>query len=168
MRRLLLWVFVGLCLLTACDLNAAPEQTPQPPPPTPEPTSTPLPPTPTPKPVHQVLRLHIDSEPDIIDPQRAESFDEIDVAMKVFSNLLAFDAEGTLVPEMASALPALSADGLIYTFKLKPGLKYSDGRALTARDFEFGWKRQLDPAVASPNAFSGYALAGAEAYARAD
>ena len=175
MRRLFLLVFIALSCLSACDQNAAPEQTPPLAANTPAASgttpqaqaSTAVPPAPTTKPVPQVLRLHITAEPDVIDPQRAESADEIDVVLKVFSNLLAFDASGRLVPEMAAALPAPSADGLTYTVKLKPNLRYSDGQPLTAKNFEYGWKRQLDPELASSNAFTGFVLAGAEAYASA-
>jgi oligopeptide transport system substrate-binding protein len=172
MRRLLFLALIGLIFVSACEQNAAPEQTPLPPgtpaanggtPQAPVPT-----PAPTPKPVRQVLRLHISAEPDVIDPQRAESLDEIDVVMKVFGNLLAFNASGGLVPDMAADLPVASSDGLTYTVKLKSNLKYSDGRPLTAKNFEYGWKRQLDPDVASSNAFTGYVFAGAEAYATAE
>src|SRR5205807_2598484 len=121
-------------LLSACDLNLSPAPTGPPN----ESTGTPVPavataiaaPSPTPlPPIRQVLRLHIVAEPDVIDPQLVEAQAEIDVALKVFANLLAFDALGNLVPDMALEVPKASADGLTYTVKLKPGLKYSDGRA---------------------------------------
>ena len=43
----------------------------------------------------------------------------------------------------------VSEDGRIYTFKLRSGLKWSDGQPLTAHDFEYSWKRVADPEVAS-------------------
>ena len=165
MKKALSLLCLGLLVLTACDFNAPPAPTaPAPALATATPTSTPVPPTPTPRPIPQVLRLHLSADPSTIDPQQASASDETDIVMMVFSNLLAFDADGNLTPETAVALPTLSPDGLTYTFRLKPGRKYSDGRPLTAKDFEYGWKRQLDPALASDNAVNAFVLAGAEAY----
>ncbi|MBI5879371.1 MAG: peptide ABC transporter substrate-binding protein [Chloroflexi bacterium] len=156
--------------LVACDVTIAPAPTAVPA--TPEPaattTPTPIPPTPTPKPVPQVLRLQISQEPSTTDPQQASATDEMEFVRLVFSNLLTYDAQGNLVPDMAADMPVASADGLTYTVKLKPGLLYSDGQPLTARNFEYGWKRQLDPALAADNAFTGYVMVGAEAYASAN
>ncbi len=42
-----------------------------------------------------------------------------------------------------------NADATAYTFKVKAGLKWSDGSALTAKDFEYSWKRVMDPKTAS-------------------
>lgn len=176
MRRWIGILFIALLCLAGCDQNTTPAPTQLPSVSTlPAGGTTPqvslptaVPPTPTVKPVLQILRLHITAEPDLIDPQRAESAEEIGVVMKVFGNLLTFDASGALVPDMAAALPVASSDGLTYTVKLKSNLKYSDGRALTAQNFEYGWKRQLDPELASSNAFVGFVLVGAEAYATAD
>jgi oligopeptide transport system substrate-binding protein len=183
MKKLIGVLLVVALLLVACAPTATPEPTkpPAPPPttapaqPTPAPPTpavqvqpTPVPATATPRPVPQVLRLNAGSEPDTIDPQKASFVGEIGVIMKVFSNLLTFDSNGNLIPEMAAALPTLSADGLVYTFKLKPGLKYSDGQPLTAKNFVYGWQRHCDPEVAGDYAFTGYAIVGCEAYNTAD
>jgi len=92
------------------------------------------------------LRLNAGSEPDTIDPQKASFVGEIDKIMRVFRNLLQFDKTNTLVPDQAAALPVASDGGKTLTFTLKSGLTYSDGKALTAKDYEYGWKRQPDPA----------------------
>lgn len=42
-----------------------------------------------------------------------------------------------------------NADATGYTFKVKPGMKWSDGSPLTAKDFEYSWKRVMDPKTAS-------------------
>jgi oligopeptide transport system substrate-binding protein len=110
----------------------------------------------------QVLHLNLGAEPDTIDPQKASFVGEISVIMRVFSNLLTFDEKGNLVPEMAEKMPAVSSDGKTITFTLRSGLTYSDGRPLTARDFEYGWKRHLDPRTGGEYAFTGYIIEGAE------
>ena len=114
------------------------------------------------------LKLTLGSEPETIDPAKASFWFETEVVTRVFSNLLMFDGQGNLVPELAAALPRVSADGRTYTFTLKDGLQYSDGAPLRARDFEYAWKRHLDPALAGEYAFTGYAITGAQAYHSAD
>ncbi|MCL1817152.1 MAG: peptide ABC transporter substrate-binding protein, partial [Clostridiales bacterium] len=46
----------------------------------------------------------------------------------------------------------VSEDGIVWTFHLRPGLKWSDGQPLTANDFEYTWKRLVDPDTISPYA----------------
>ncbi len=111
----------------------------------------------------QVLRT-VGSEPDTIDPQKASFTNEIDVIMKVFSNLYTYDRNGNLTPEMAAAMPEISSDGKTITARIKQGLKYSDGVSLTSKDFKYGWMRHLDPRTAGEYAFTGYDIVGAEAY----
>ena len=57
----------------------------------------------------------------------------------------------------------ISADGRIYTFHLRP-THWSDGKPLTAHDFEYSWKRVLDRATASKYARFLYPLENAEAF----
>jgi peptide/nickel transport system substrate-binding protein len=46
-----------------------------------------------------------------------------------------------LVPDLAQALPEVSADGLTYTFKLKSGIKFEDGTNITSKDIKYGIER---------------------------
>ena len=55
------------------------------------------------------------------------------------------DGKSTLVPDMASNLGTESSDGKTWTFKLKSGMKYSDGSAVKAADFVYGIERGFDP-----------------------
>jgi peptide/nickel transport system substrate-binding protein len=51
-------------------------------------------------------------------------------------------AEGTkLVPDLASEMPQISADGMTYTFKLKDGIKFEDGTPITSKDIKYGIER---------------------------
>ena len=52
----------------------------------------------------------------------------------------------------------------VYTFTLRDGIKWSDGEPLTAHDFEYSWKRVLDPEVGSGAAFYLYYINNAQAY----
>ncbi|HJW49118.1 MAG TPA: ABC transporter substrate-binding protein, partial [Candidatus Limnocylindria bacterium] len=116
-----------------------------------------------------VLTLNMGSEPDTIDPQKASFVNEIGQASFVFEGLMTFDtATSKAIPGAAAAAPTLSSDGLKYTFTLRDGLKYSDGSALTAKNFEYGFLRGCDPAAAGDYAFVLYIIAGCEAYNHVD
>ncbi|MDE3077958.1 MAG: peptide ABC transporter substrate-binding protein, partial [Chloroflexota bacterium] len=58
----------------------------------------------------------------------------------------------------------ISPDGLTYTFHLRQGLKWSDGSPLTAKDFEYSFKRLFDPATASPYTDIVKGIKGSEEY----
>ncbi|WP_282174099.1 peptide ABC transporter substrate-binding protein [Cytobacillus firmus] len=58
----------------------------------------------------------------------------------------------------------VSEDGKTYTFHIREGAKWSNGDAVTAGDFEFAWKRLLNPDTGSSAAFLGYFIEGGEAY----
>ncbi|MFI1808989.1 ABC transporter substrate-binding protein [Streptomyces sp. NPDC020422] len=64
---------------------------------------------------------------------------------KIFDGLLAFDADMKLRPALATALPKISADGLTYSYELRKGVKFSDGRPFTAKDVVFTYRTVLDP-----------------------
>ena len=92
----------------------------------------------------QLLTINYSAEPTTIDPQVQSYVGEAAVVTNTFLTL--FDQDPTtsqLTPNAASAVPStanggISADGLTYTIKLKPGLKWSDGTAVTAADFVYG------------------------------
>jgi oligopeptide transport system substrate-binding protein len=107
-------------------------------------------------------------EPENVDPQKSSFINEIEVIMRVYRNLLQFDSAGTIIPDQAEALPQVAENGTLLTFTLKPGLTYSDGRPLTAKDYEFAWKRHMDPRTKGQYAFLGYIISGGEALNQAD
>jgi peptide/nickel transport system substrate-binding protein len=82
-----------------------------------------------------------------------------------------FNKAVSLVPDAASAMPTVSADGLTYTFTLRPGLMWntSPPRPVTSQDFQRGILRNCDPTLA-PNGNPGYyisTIAGFKAYCTA-
>ncbi len=115
------------------------------------------------------LNTNTGGEPDTIDPQKESFVNEVAQTMMVFEALMAYDP-ATLkpIPGAAKAQPTVSADGLSYTYTLRDGLKYSDGTALTAKDFAFGFTRLCDPNVAGDYAFTGYVIIGCETYNNLD
>ncbi|MGB2954114.1 MAG: ABC transporter substrate-binding protein [Gaiellaceae bacterium] len=67
-----------------------------------------------------------------------------------------------LVPGLAASMPKISRGGTVYSFKLRPGLKYSDGRSVKASDFKFTIER--DYRAQSPGVGFYEAIVGAKAY----
>lgn len=87
---------------------------------------------------------------------------EVDAASLVVEPLARFDPDGTIIPVLAAEIPThenggLSDDMMQITWKLKPGVKWSDGTALTARDVVFTWKycTAEGAGCAAANAFDG-------------
>ncbi|ARI75586.1 peptide ABC transporter substrate-binding protein [Halobacillus mangrovi] len=111
----------------------------------------------------KTLMLNNGEEPTSFDPPKG--FDS--VSWNALNNLM----EGlTRLGKDHSPQPAtaedweVSEDGKVYTFTIRENAKWSNGDDLTAGDFEFAWKRLLDPETASPAAFLGYFIEGGEAY----
>lgn len=106
------------------------------------------------------LRINLASEPDYLDPALNSSVDGACLAANSFSGLYTYDENGVCVPACAEGYE-VSADGLTYTVTLKKDLKWSDGSALTAKDFEYSWKRAVSPDTAADyeymfSGFDGY------------
>src|SRR3989454_10268043 len=58
----------------------------------------------------------------------------------------------------------ISKDGLTWTFRLNPAARWSDGKPVTASDYEWSWKRAMDPKLASDVASFYVAIKGGEDY----
>ncbi len=62
------------------------------------------------------------------------------------------EVDGKPVYAMADS-HEVSEDGLVYTFHIRDGVKWSDGKSVTAYDFEYAWNRNIDPVTASDYAW---------------
>jgi oligopeptide transport system substrate-binding protein len=121
----------------------------------------------------QDLRLWVFELPTALDPSLVYFAPDAAVANQLFRGLLWYDEELELAPMAASEVPSesnggISGDGLVYTFKLRDDLKWSDGQPLTAAAFEYGIKRLLDPRTQAPYASAFFNVTGAERFATAD
>ncbi len=98
----------------------------------------------------QSLTLNLAGEPDSLDPSKASFSTELTIITQLFTGPFKFDKDLKLVADMAQQVPTkdnggISADGLSYTYKLKPGLKWSDGKAITSADVAYAVRRAADP-----------------------
>lgn len=80
----------------------------------------------------------------------------------VFDGLLDYDSGTTIQPRIAESLPEINADATQYTFKLRPGVKFSNGRELTADDVVYSITRVLDPNTKSPGSGFFVGIKGAQ------
>ena len=90
--------------------------------------------------------------PDSFDPAIGSNLTAWDCLTELvyFGGLMAYDEQfGGPVPNLAAAPPTISADGKTLTFKIKPNVKFHNGRAIVAADFKYSWERLLDPKLAS-------------------
>lgn len=71
----------------------------------------------------------------------------------VYEGLMTYNEKGEVVPAAAESM-SVSSDGREVNVQLRAGLTWHDGRALTAKDFEYAWKRVADPKYASEYSFA--------------
>lgn len=86
------------------------------------------------------------ADPAILNPVLASDTASTDVTGLIFNSLLRYDKDLNLEGEVAESWK-ISADGKIITFTLKKGVKWHDGRLLTAHDVDFTLRTFLDPKV---------------------
>lgn len=87
-------------------------------------------------------------EPETIDPALATGVPDNTVIIQLFEGLMARKSDwATLTPGLAESY-TISKDLKTYTFKLRRGLKWSDGSPLTAKDLEYSWLRVIRPETA--------------------
>jgi oligopeptide transport system substrate-binding protein len=96
-----------------------------------------------------VLRYPITAEPTTFDPALVRDGYTIDLLQNVYEGLIGWNEKNEVAPLAARELPRLSADGRTYTFVLREGLKFHNGRAVTADDVRYSIVRSLDPKLAS-------------------
>jgi oligopeptide transport system substrate-binding protein len=109
----------------------------------------------------QELRVNIASEPGTFDPTRTQWNYEGAVDRNIFEAPLKASMDfKTAIPSAADSF-TVDSTGIVYTFKLHPGAKWSDGAPVKAGDFVYAWQRMLDPRVAAPYSSYYYAIKNA-------
>lgn len=111
----------------------------------------------------QKITYNLGADPKTIDPGLNSSVEGATVCANAFEGLLNLDTNEKPVAGVAEKWD-VSKDGLTYTFHLRKNAKWSDGKPVVASDFEYAWKRALDPKTASDYAYQLYYLKNGEAY----
>ncbi len=108
----------------------------------------------------KVLRMFLSTSETGLDPAAASDNATLSLLENLFDPLLRYDylaRPAKLRPNTATAMPQVSADGLTYTFRIRPGIHFTPDpafkgvkREVTAADYVYSLKRLLDPALRSP------------------
>lgn len=112
----------------------------------------------------RVIRLGVlEHGPTTLDPGLSEVEDVSEIINDLFEGLVELDIELNVIPALARRWQIDQA-GKRYRFELRPNLKWSDGTPLTAHDFAFAWRRNVDPKTKAGLAHQLYIIQGAEEF----
>ncbi len=112
----------------------------------------------------QILHFGNGAELQGLDPHVVTGIAEHHVVQALFEGLVMKSAETLEVEPAAAESWSVSDDGKVYTFKIRKNARWSNGDALTAKDFEWSWWRALQPALGSQYVFMYFPIENAEAF----
>ncbi len=90
---------------------------------------------------NQTLTFPILSDFGTLDPAIADAETDTEISQNMFDGLVKFDENLNVVPDLATAVPTPSSDGLTYTFKLRSDATFSNGDKFTSKDVLYSWNR---------------------------
>jgi len=94
------------------------------------------------------VRLYVD--PPTLDPHLTTDATSAQVIVEVFGGLVTIDKNLDVVPDLAESW-GISADGRVYTFRIRPDAVFHDGKPVTAEDVRWSLERVTDPLTEAPN-----------------
>ncbi len=95
----------------------------------------------------QVLKYGTDAEPVGLDPHTVSSTSSIRIFRQIYDTLIDVDTEMNFIPSLAESWE--QPDDLTYIFKLREGVKFHNGREMTAEDVKYSFERVLNPDTAA-------------------
>jgi peptide/nickel transport system substrate-binding protein len=98
-----------------------------------------------------VLRAGMQADPVNLDPHITNATATRNQLENVYDTLVRFDSKGRVIPSLALNWRT-SSDGLTWTFNMRPGISFHNGRAVDAVDVAYSINRIVDPATKSPRA----------------
>ena len=102
-------------------------------------------------------------EPEYVDPGKAHDTASTKIINHLFEGLAGYGPDGESVPAAASHFDR-TPDNLYFRFHLRDDGRWSDGKPVTAHDFEYAWKRIQDPLTASLSSANLYWIKNAELF----
>lgn len=109
----------------------------------------------------QELHLALAADPTQFDTRKIKDMSSSALAGMFSEGLVRYNENNQLSPGLAKKYE-VSQDGLTYTFTLRKNLTWSDGKPLTAHDFEYSWKKILHPHFSSEHTYIFYAIENAK------
>ncbi|AYD03699.1 ABC transporter substrate-binding protein [Neorhizobium sp. NCHU2750] len=92
----------------------------------------------------KTLTLAIPNSPNTLDPINAVLQDPMVINQCIFENLVEYDVDGVLRPQLAKALPTISPDKLTYSFDLRDDVTFQNGKPMTSEDVKYSFESMLD------------------------
>jgi len=111
----------------------------------------------------KTITFALPGEPSSLDPALGTNAVSAQVTMSNMDPLVVLDDSLKPIPHLASGW-TVSGGGTIYTIRLRRTGRWTNGLRVTAHDFEYSWKRELDPKLAAGYAHVMYGIEGARAY----
>lgn len=97
--------------------------------------------------VPQVLKYGTDAEPGGLDPHTISAASSIRIFKQIYNTLIDVDDDMNYIPELAKSWE--QPDDITYIFYLREGVKFHNGREMTADDVKYSFERVLDPDTAA-------------------
>lgn len=101
------------------------------------------------------------ADPETLDPHKTSTTYEADIMRDLFDGLVMPDSKANLIPGAAESW-TISPDGLVYTFKMRQGAKWSNGDPVTAEDFVYSMRRMVSKDLGAEYASILYPIKNAE------
>jgi peptide/nickel transport system substrate-binding protein/oligopeptide transport system substrate-binding protein len=98
-----------------------------------------------------IYRRPLEFNPKTLDPALSTDMYAVTVTQQLFDGVVQFDKDLNVIPAIAKSWK-ISSDGLTYTFYLREGVKFHNGREVTADDFIYSFTRIINPKTKSPAA----------------
>ena len=111
----------------------------------------------------KILLVGNSADPSTLDPTLSTGLGEFKILSGLFEGLVRADEDTLRVEPAAAESWEVSEGGKVYTFRLRDGLRWSDGEPLKASDFVFAWRRALNPSIGAEYASLMYCIKNAEA-----
>ena len=112
-----------------------------------------------------VLHFGNGSDPQGLDPHVVTGKPEHHILSAIFEGLVLKNPNTLEIEPGVAESWEISADGRVYTFKLREDAYWSNGDQITAEDFRWSWQRALTPELASQYSYMYFPIVNAEAYA---
>ena len=103
----------------------------------------------------QTLKFPILDDYATLDPAVADAETDQEIGQNLFNGLVKFDNSLNVVPDIASAMPTVSSDGLTYTFTLRKDVTFWNGDKVTSKDVLYSWNRAASMAGAYGTSYGG-------------
>ncbi|MEA1926633.1 MAG: ABC transporter substrate-binding protein, partial [Candidatus Auribacterota bacterium] len=113
------------------------------------------------------LHLRLKDDPSTLDPAYIVDVPGGALAAKIYNGLVRFDPEGRVIPDLASRWE-ISDDGQLYCFHLREGIRFTNGREVTAEDVVYSLRRILEPETNSPRSWLLSAVKGSAPFLKGE